>query len=239
MTTLLCLHGSPGSAMAYEPLKAHVSARFTLHAIDFPDHGDAPDELQLDFAPFEKRVMDELEALRGERVIVVAYSLGAYITARLAHRLPQHVLGVVALAGFTHLSAEAITLRRTILQQLEAGTLTVEDMNRDLLGFFVGAHAKDPSYRAFYERFSKTWTKPRTIRTLQRCLHMGDAKAVKPYSVPLIAMHGVKDPAVAISGSEQLVSLGSKAKLIRVDTDAHDLILTQPKLVMQHIATLA
>jgi pimeloyl-ACP methyl ester carboxylesterase len=93
---VLFLHGQPGNAHDWDPVRAAIAGRVPALAFDRPgwDGGSAPTDL----AGNARAALAVLDARGIERSVVVGHSLGGAIAAWLAAEYPQRVAALVLAA---------------------------------------------------------------------------------------------------------------------------------------------
>ncbi len=101
---VLLLHGIGDNSLAWEPLFAELSEKFTVIAPDFLGHGFS-DRPRADYSvpSFANGMRDLLTYLDIERVTVVGHSLGGGVAGQFAYQYPELVerLVLVSTGGVT------------------------------------------------------------------------------------------------------------------------------------------
>lgn len=95
---LLLLHGFTGSVETWAPLRAELSDRFTILAVDLPGHGSsgAPtDSARYALSRFADDLVLLLDTLGIERAAVLGYSMGGRAALQLTLRYPARVAALV------------------------------------------------------------------------------------------------------------------------------------------------
>lgn len=103
---VIFIHGTPGSAGAWDDYLADVPSGFEYIAVDRPGFGESGPDNAVTSLERQARAIEPL--LEGESVILVGHSLGGPIAAMLAVMWPDRVHGAVIAAGSLDPSLEDI-----------------------------------------------------------------------------------------------------------------------------------
>jgi pimeloyl-ACP methyl ester carboxylesterase len=225
------LHGSPGSLEDWAQVIAKRPSGARTLVVELPDHGSAP-ESELGVLELEQVALDFVRSLESPEVHLVGVSMGAWLSARIAHRVPEKITRVVLLAGFDRLGEDGAAMRRGLQAQMRAGEIPASAAPGICEPLFFGtaqvSDADRARLRASWERITLTqWD-----RHLSRAIGCAAPEAqVEPFTVPGVALHGRGDAAVPFALGEALVRLAANVRLEPIDTDAHLLPVTHSELV--------
>lgn len=228
--THLFLHGTPGDANDLDLVAAHAAAGSRIAWYELPDHGTQPDLQDTSLRLLEDDILAAASSIAGP-IVVVGYSITAYLTARLLPRLGSTVERAVFIGGFPYLEPAQIQMRTDLGRAIEMGALTVETLVAPVTGLFLGSRASNVSAAARVERAVLETSKARLLRIVARIEQLGDPEvAVSGYEPPAIALHAAGDQAVPVHLGRALAKLGARCAFHEVDTDSHALPWTHPEL---------
>lgn len=98
---VLCVHGWLDNAMSFAPLAEVLCAQdISLYALELAGHGHSahrPQGVGYHFFDYLRDVLFSCDALRFEKIDIIAHSLGAAISTCLAGSFPERVRSFVAL----------------------------------------------------------------------------------------------------------------------------------------------
>ncbi len=224
------LHGCPGSLEDWATvIAARPSARIAV--VELPDHGSAH-ESELDLFGLEEVALDFVRSIDTDAAHLIGVSMGAWLSARIAQRMPAKIARVVLLAGFDRLAEDGAAMRRGLQAQMRSGEVPFSAAPGICEPLFFGAaqvsDADRARLRASWERINPAqWD-----RHLSRAIACASPEAqVERFDVPGVALHGRDDVAVALALGEALAALGTNVRLEPLETDAHLLPVTHADLV--------
>ena len=212
-STVLFLHGSPGSGHDFDLLLEQLPADLRLVVLDLPGFGDSEREVA-DYsveahAGYALQLLDHLGV---ERVEVVGFSMGGAVAIELADAAPGRVDGLALVAGLGVEELELFgdhDLNHLIhglqLRAIQAATWLLPHFGTAdewILGV--------PYARNFYD------TDQRRIRP-----------ALERYEGPLLVLHGVRDFLVPIESARETARLVPQAELTELDA-SHFMLWTRP-----------
>ena len=196
-TTLIYLHGSPGSGAGFHSLVAELAADgIGALVIDLPGYG-ASDGQRTWQEHYEASVRAGMEFLLArpevnpDRIVVFGYSQGANIAARAAAR-ESRVSAIVLLAGYTNLYDQLIQQFRWRLPGI---------------GLFAVAAARQAGV------------------DLQQMDTLAALKQV-PHK-PLLVISGTNDHVIPVAMAEALAAAAENSTLILVESAGHVDIMRQ------------
>lgn len=100
---LVLLHANGGSHRDFDAIFGALSSRFTVHALDWPGHGDSTCKVEQSACAFAARLPAVLDELPGAPFIVIGNSIGGFAAVRLAAVRPDLVKALILVSpgGFT------------------------------------------------------------------------------------------------------------------------------------------
>ena len=250
--SLLLLHGFTGSAKTWEPLRAAIDDRFSIHAIDLPGHGHSAspaDRLRYALDRFAVDLAKVLDTLGLDRVAVLGYSLGARAALRFAIRQPSRLNALILESG-----APGITDPKDRIARLISDQALAESIETDGVAAFVDEWERRP----MWESQSRLDERVRAELRAQRLANdaRGLANSVRgsgvaadppmtdrlPYlSVPTLLIAGALDPKFVAIGKDMQSAIPD-ARLAVVDDAGHAVHLEQPRrfadIVAEFLASL-
>ncbi|MBV8971423.1 MAG: alpha/beta hydrolase [Sphingomonadaceae bacterium] len=134
---VIFVHGTPGSALAFEHYVAHPPAGVEAIAVDRPGFGQSrPTDAVVSLKTQAAAIAPLLVARDGKWPILVGHSLGGPVVAQVAADNPGHVGGLLILAGSFDPGVEKIlTVQRVGEWRLIAGMIptALRNANRELI----------------------------------------------------------------------------------------------------------
>jgi pimeloyl-ACP methyl ester carboxylesterase len=125
---VLLLHGIGDNSLAWEPVFARLSEKFTVIAPDFLGHGYS-DRPRADYSvpAFANGMRDLLTYLDIERVTVVGHSLGGGVAGQFAYQYPEMVerLVLIATGGVTKDVNPALRALSLPFSELVLGVISI------------------------------------------------------------------------------------------------------------------
>jgi pimeloyl-ACP methyl ester carboxylesterase len=104
----LFLHGAGGSSQHWEPLLAHLPARFCVLLVDLPGHGRSGGTLTHSIEQTVMLLVHLLDQLGLYQPLwCVGHSMGGLLAQALARRFPERVAGLVLIATATRIRIHA------------------------------------------------------------------------------------------------------------------------------------
>lgn len=211
---VLFVHGTPGSADAWSGFLSAVPTGFEYVAVDRPGFGlSGPRGPVISLARQAALMAPLLVTRSGHNTILVGHSLGGPIVARMAADFPAHVAGLVIVAGSLNPALERIQ---------------------------------------FIQRVGDTWPirplLPRMLRNTNEELlglkpELTDlARLLPSISVPVVVVHGTKDPLVPFANvpfMEQSFTGAKPLETIVLDGQNHFLPWNSKPAIDQAIARVA
>lgn len=94
---ILLLHGALGSKLQLDSLKHLLSHHFNVFTLNFEGHGDKPSDKEFSIDLFAQNVKDFLKAMNISSTHIFGYSMGGYVTLRLALNNPSLVNQIMTL----------------------------------------------------------------------------------------------------------------------------------------------
>ncbi len=227
--------GSPGDHRIWADLEGALAADHFVRLFDPLDHGLAPDDTDATLADIEADLLSAVESA-GD-VVLVGFSLGAYLAARVASRSPA-VTGVVLLAGFVQADRESLDHRLALADKLERGDVSTEVLAALALSMWLpederGQHAVDVISAMLAD------VEPaRAVRGLRRMAALAEPDcAVTGFDAPGFIAHSERDMAIPLEQGRALAKLAPAAKLVVLDSGSHVIPLSHTAHVLGWIRT--
>lgn len=233
-TTYVLLHGSPGNAAGWEPLRAHAPANVRIEAWDLLDHGanHAPT------ASLDDTVADvaaRVRALAGP-VVLVGHSFGAWVGARATSSLADVVERFVAIDGLPRMSAEIATRSGGFAAALESGQLPVAVAAGAAIDLWLPTTNRSEEDAARIRELVTSDSVERLVRILRRqCGIAEPTNAVTHIPVATTAIHCTSDRAVALELGRELAGASAQGELVELDGDGHFPHWTDAARVAAHV----
>lgn len=244
-TTVLLLHGQPGSARDWEPLVAALGSRARALAIDRPGWGDAATAPAGGLRHNAEAAVAALDAAGADRAVVVGLSFGGAVATWMALDAPERVQALVLVSPAANLaSLEAIdrVLAAPVAGYVASAALMsgvglalgVPRVRRWLTSVYA---LPDDYLRASGRRFRRpdAWT-PFVIeqRALLRDLPVLESR-LGSLSVPATVIIGTRDVIVPPAAGRHLAGQIPDATLLEVDGGHHVLPAEHPERVADAI----
>ena len=104
---LLLLHGALGSQAQFRDWKEKLSRHFNVYAFNFSGHGGMPIREPFSIDLFVENTLNFMDAEHLESAHMFGYSMGGYVTLKLAHDHPERVEKIITLGTKFHWTPEA------------------------------------------------------------------------------------------------------------------------------------
>lgn len=219
-TPVLLLHAFPLRAAMWEPQRTALGSRKILTP-DFPGFGGrAPAATELD--GFAQAALDQMDAARIDRAVVVGLSMGGYVAFRLHALVPERLAGLVLADTKAGADDEAGRLKRTD----QAARARNEGVGwlEELLPALLGQTSRD--------------TRPEVVATVRAMLEDADPEGVAraleamrgrpdstPYlaeiQVPVLVLVGEEDTLTPVDEARQMVDRIPDARLAVITRAGH------------------
>ncbi len=99
MEDILLLHGAIGSKDQFSPLVQKLADSFTIHSLNFSDHGGSPIvDTSFSISLFASEVLSFLDKNGIGSIHIFGYSMGGYVAMYLAKHHPQRIKKIITLA---------------------------------------------------------------------------------------------------------------------------------------------
>lgn len=234
---VLLLHGQPGNAHDWDPVRVEVGGRARAIAIDRPGWNGRGSPRNL--AGNAQAAVAALDAAGVERATVVGHSLGGAVAAWLAAEHPERVSALVLAAP----SANCASLNR--LDQLLAARVVGPLLGAAALGGIGSALLVAPLRHrigsqlgvedAYLRRYARLLLNPLTWAAFaaeQRML-LRDLPALETrlgtISAPTTVVVGTADRVVSPNSAGELTQRIPGAELVRFEGAAHLLLQERPR----------
>jgi 3-oxoadipate enol-lactonase len=201
---LLLVHGMGTGADAWQPQLDHFAEHVRVLAPDLPGYGDSA-------GPFSiPRSVAALRAVLDERgigqAVLCGLSVGALVSLRFALSYPERVAGLVVVAGFAALPADART------QQLAMATQLAEMPSEATAGVVEQVVAPVPAASRDAARRALAGFAPSSLAALMREASLFDvADECRGFDRPTVVAWGADDHLNAPLGRVLASLLGSAA----------------------------
>jgi pimeloyl-ACP methyl ester carboxylesterase len=232
---LVFVPGLPGDARTFAGLVSRLPKDMDVSVVEQPEL-DGCSDVDAWLREADRRIRAAVTGAVGSRVLLVGLSLGGYFAARWLSRDEPGVEGAVLVGAFASIPADMATGRRTLAEQLEAGTLSMTELETMVDATCGEPEERDAATDEIVRYSIGLLSKAGWIRALRYTARLEEAAyAVAAFSVPTTIIHARGDGAVPLAAAEQLARLGSNVDLQVVEGTSHVLPLTQPALVLDAI----
>ncbi len=244
---LMLVHGSPGSASAWQPVGQRLSDRFRIVAPNLPGYGGTSLEEPggPDGVPHAAGLLESLIRETGVPDVLAGHSYGGAVALTVALRghvkpralaLFEPVCTPILLAtGETEPFARMKVLLDDYISAFESGDL---EAARTMVDFWFGpgAYEKLPGpVRDFIVK--NTGPNVHDVRATFRERYAPDA--IRKLDMPVWVVYGSNSPDVSYKIASTLAAIARKGSLVKVDGATHALTATHSGEVAQLIAALA
>jgi pimeloyl-ACP methyl ester carboxylesterase len=244
---LMLVHGSPGSASAWQPVGQRLSDRFRIVAPNLPGYGGTSLEEPggPDGVPHAAGLLESLIRETGVPDVLAGHSYGGAVALTVALRghvkpralaLFEPVCTPILLAtGETEPFARMKVLLDDYISAFESGDL---EAARTMVDFWFGpgAYEKLPGpVRDFIVK--NTGPNVHDVRATFRERYAPDA--IRNLDMPVWVVYGSNSPDVSYKIASTLAAIARKGSLVKVDGATHALTATHSGEVAQLIAALA
>jgi pimeloyl-ACP methyl ester carboxylesterase len=244
---LMLVHGSPGSAGAWQPVGKRLSDRFRIVAPNLPGYGGTSLEEPggPDGVPHAAGLLESLIRETGVPDVLAGHSYGGAVALTVALRghvkpralaLFEPVCTPILLAtGETESFARMKALLDDYISAFEGGDL---EAARTMVDFWFGpgAYEKLPGpVRDFIVK--NTGPNVHDVRATFRERYAPDA--IRNLDMPVWVVYGSNSPDVSYKIASTLAAIARKGSLVKVDGATHALTATHSGEVAQLIAALA
>ena len=244
---LMLVHGSPGSAGAWQPVGKRLSDRFRIVAPNLPGYGGTSLEEPggPDGVPHAAGLLESLIRETGVPDVLAGHSYGGAVALTVALRghvkpralaLFEPVCTPILLAtGETESFARMKALLDDYISAFESGDL---EAARTMVDFWFGpgAYEKLPGpVRDFIVK--NTGPNVHDVRATFRERYAPDA--IRNLDMPVWVVYGGNSPDVSYKIASTLAAIARKGSLVKVEGATHALTATHSGEVAQLIAALA
>lgn len=208
MKTILLLHGALGAAKQLGPLAELLKKDFEVYCLEFEGHGQTPSEKPFCIDGFVDNLKNYLDEKRLKNIIVFGYSMGGYVTLKLAARNPEYFEKIITLGTKFHWTAESAEKE-------------VQYLNPDKI------EAKLPAYAAMLDALhvADSW-KTVMQKTADMMLRLGNGEATpdelyQQILVPCSLCLGDKDQMVSREETERIKDMIPHAEFELLQDTVH------------------
>ncbi len=227
--------GSPGDHRIWVDLESTLATDYHVRLFDPLDHGLAPDDTDATLADLEADLLSAVES-EGD-VVLVGFSLGAYLAARVASR-SRAVTGVVLLAGFVAASEDSVAHRVELADKLERGDASSEILAALAVNMWLPQDEREQRSVEVIGGMLADVERARAVRGLRRMAALAEpACAVTGFDAPGFIAHSERDTAVPLEQGRALAKLAPAAKLVVLDSGSHVIPLSHTAHVLGWIRT--
>lgn len=235
---LLLLHGFTGSVETWAPLRAELSDRFTILAVDLPGHGSsgAPtDSARYALSRFADDLVLLLDTLGIERAAVLGYSMGGRAALQLTLRYPARVAALVLESTSPGISEPVERASRVAADSVLADTI-----ESDGVAAFVDRWERLPLWDSQATLPEESRTRLRAQRSTNRALGLANSlrgagtgsetsviDRLSEVRVPTLLVTGGLDPKYVDLGRLMKVSV-PRATMAVVSGAGHAVHLERP-----------
>jgi pimeloyl-ACP methyl ester carboxylesterase len=244
---LMLVHGSPGSANAWQPVGQRLSDRFRIVAPNLPGYGgtslEEPGGLEgvahaaglLEALMRETGVPDVLAGHSYGGVVALAVALRGHVRPEALALFEPVCMPILLSVRDTQTFAGMKSVFDDYIRAYEDGDLQAA---RTMVEFWFGAGAYQQlpgQVRDFIVKH--TASNVHDVRASFRERYAPDA--IRKLDMPVWVVYGSKSPEVSRKLASTLAALVPKGSLVKVDGATHALTTTHGEQVAQLIATLA
>ena len=244
---LMLVHGSPGSASAWQPVGQRLSDRFRIVAPNLPGYGGTSLEEPggPDGVPHAAGLLESLIRETGVPDVLAGHSYGGAVALTVALRghvkpralaLFEPVCTPILLAiGETEPFARMKVLLDDYISAFESGDL---EAARTMVDFWFGpgAYQKLPGpVRDFIVK--NTGPNIHDVRATFRERYAPDA--IRNLDMPVWVVYGSNSPDVSYKIASTVAAIVRKGSLVKVDGATHALTATHSDQVAELLASLA
>jgi pimeloyl-ACP methyl ester carboxylesterase len=244
---LMLVHGSPGSASAWQPVGQRLSDRFRIVAPNLPGYGgtslEEPEGPQgvshaaglIEAVIRETGVPDVLAGHSYGGVVALAVALRGHVRPKALALFEPVATPILLLAGETQAFASMKELLDSYISAFESGDLQAA---RTMVDFWFGAGAYEKLPGPVRDFIVKnTGPNVHDVRATFRERYAHDA--IGKLNMPVWVVYGSKSPDVSYRIASTLAAVAPMGSLVKVDGATHALTATHSAEVAQLIATLA
>lgn len=233
---LLCLHGIGASMIIYRRLVPWLSGDYRVTCLDFPGFGasEKPRSLTYSLDEQAKHLAAAVAALKLERPLVLASSMGGTIAMNAARLFPDHFRGIMALAP-------AVDPRRVPLVLLPLAKLS-DHLHRMNTRAFIQPVVQQviarrelitPALVALYQEpfLDKGDSSSAFLKAFSLLADSRMPKIFGGLSTPLLIVRGLRDRLVKQAACEDLSRIVANSKLITHPNAGHHIMEDEPEFV--------
>jgi pimeloyl-ACP methyl ester carboxylesterase len=231
--TFLFVDGSPGGDQLTR-LERHAPEGSRVISVLLADHG-ADDSPAATRADHEEHLARHVHGHGTGETVVVGYSYGAYLAARIAARPELAVDRAVLIGGFAGLTEPMVREREELARAAESGALSEADLVAASRSLFV-SDPEDPALLSVADEIARSVPVTKLVRFVRRVNETGDARArVPPFETPACVLHDPDDAAIPYALGQELAALGSAAELVPLESGGHVGMVARPTRIAGHV----
>jgi pimeloyl-ACP methyl ester carboxylesterase len=223
-------------AWASTRLAAEVASFADLEPLPPPRRDDARTAEET-LRAYEAMIVRRVEEAAATRPVVLAgASVGGYFAARAASVCPRHVAHLLLLGAIARLPADLAAVRAATAEQLARGDLSLEQVLAAVAASVRAPDDRDAEIdRLLSEELARLDVDALVWNLRVTAPLVRDEWAVRPFEPPATVIHGRDDRAVAFACAEELAALGSRTRLVALETSSHLLAMTHAARVGEEL----
>ena len=224
---VILIHGAGSNYLCW-PAEIRRLRDVSVYAIDLPGHGNSTGTAHHRVTFYQSAIIDFIAQLGINRAVLVGHSLGAAIGLQLAHDHPEHVAGLVCIAGAASFQIDSSFI----------DLFRVPQTQKTALELMKTYFAPQCGNQQWFPNLLKSLT------TVRNSLWYADLRASEQFDLrsqlsrintPALVLSGTHDPLVSSSSASYLAHQLPNAELIRFYKHGHMLMLEDPKGVAKDI----
>lgn len=186
---------------------------------------------------YEAMIVRRVEEAAASRPVVLAgASVGGYFAARAASVCPQHVAHLFLLGAIARLPGDLAAGREATAEQLARGDLSLEQVLAAVHASVDAPDERDAELDALLSQELSRLDVDELVWNLRVTAPLArDEWTVRRFEPPATIMHGRDDRAVAFACAEELAALGSRTRLVPLETSSHLLAMTHAARVADEL----
>ncbi len=224
---LFLIHGAGSNHLVW-PAEVRRLKETTVIAIDLPGHGKSPGTAQHRVSGYQEVLINFLAHMDLYQAVFVGHSLGAAIALQFALDHPQHVAGLICIAGAASFQIDPGFVDLFRIPPIQSKNI------EQLKTYFAPRHGQTK------------WFPPlvKSVEGVRNSLWYADFQAASQFDLrthlskikaPTLVMSGSQDPLVPVNTAEYLARKLPHGEFVRFAKHGHLLMLEDPPGVAREI----
>lgn len=228
---LVFIHGAGGNHLHWPPQVRRLPGR-TVYALDLPGHGRSASAGCDRIEDYVQRIEDWMEAMPLQRIILGGHSMGGAISQQFALKAPQKLAGLVLVGTGARLRVSPLILESTTDPTRLDGAVDLiiewsfSEFAPERLVELARRRMMDVGHSVIHNDFVA-------------CDKFDVMDRIGEIGLPTLIICGEADRLTPMKYSEYLFDKLGQARLVRVPTAGHMVMLEQPDVVAEAIADFA